>query len=243
MSNPDAKQLAKPAARRVGRPAQLDRDMIARAGAEIGLERVTMKAIADHLGVSVPGLYHHVRGRDELVRLAAEYAASQIEVPRDRGQHWTAWLLEWAQHARTSFTAQPELLGQFVQGVIGIDRMIGHVDAVVGLLTRQGFSPADALDAFRLVGATALGAAVGDLRQAEAHGGKAEVATYHRVLSERDPEDLPNLRALLSSPYVPQSFEEKICTVLIGIAVRRGEPWKRIPELAQDGTRRAARRR
>jgi len=212
--------------------------MIARAAAEIGLDRVTMKAIADHLGVSVPGLYHHVRGRDELMRLAAEYSVAQMEVPKDHGQHWAAWLLEWAQYSRSSFTAQPELLGQFVRGVIGVDRMIGHVEAVVGLLTRQGFSPAEAMDAFTVVGDIALGAAVGDLREAGARPRRrSAIADYHRVLSERGPDELPNLGALAGGGYEPPSFEDQVCTVLIGIAVHRGEPWEQIPELARGAAR------
>ncbi|HEX5097651.1 MAG TPA: helix-turn-helix domain-containing protein, partial [Acidimicrobiia bacterium] len=100
--------------RKVGRPARLDRDMIAKAAHEVGLDRVTMKAVADRLGVSVPGLYHHIEGRDDLMRLAAEYSASRIPLPVDRGQHWAAWLLEWAQYSHDAFVAQPELLGQFL---------------------------------------------------------------------------------------------------------------------------------
>jgi AcrR family transcriptional regulator len=52
---------------RVGRPPSIDRSMIADAAAEIGLENLTMKAVAERLGVSVTGLYHHVAGRDDLM--------------------------------------------------------------------------------------------------------------------------------------------------------------------------------
>ena len=118
--------------------------MIARAAYEIGLDRVTMKAVADRLGVSVPGLYHHVEGRDDLMRLGAEYSAAQIQVPVDHGQHWTAWLLEWARYSHDAFVAQPALLGQFLNGSLGVERMVTHVDAAIGVLTRQGFSVTEA---------------------------------------------------------------------------------------------------
>ena len=48
---------------KVGRPARIDQMMIADAALEIGLEDVTMKAVAERLGMSVTGLYHHVAGR------------------------------------------------------------------------------------------------------------------------------------------------------------------------------------
>ena len=142
--------------------------MIAKAAHDIGLDRVTMKAVADELGVSVPGLYHHVEGRDDLMRLAAEYSAAQIQLPVDHGQHWSAWLLEWARYSHDAFVAQPALLGQFLTGSLGIDRMVTHVDAVLGVLTRQGFTALEALDAYALVSQSAVGAAVAEIREAEA---------------------------------------------------------------------------
>ncbi|HEY3701641.1 MAG TPA: TetR family transcriptional regulator [Acidimicrobiales bacterium] len=222
--------------RRAGRPPRIDRETIARTAAEVGLDRVTMKAVADRLGVSVPGLYHHVGSRDDLVRLAAEYAASHIEVPRDRGQHWSVWLLEWAQYVRAALTSLPDVLGQFLSGSIGMDRMVDHLDAVIALMTTQGFSPAEAIDAFRLVSATSLGVAVGEIREArEAEAGRSSVAEYHRLLAHRPPAELTHIRRLVGGPeQLAPSFDEQIRTVLVGIAARRGEPWEQLPALAAD---------
>jgi len=219
---------------KVGRPARLDRAMIARAAAEIGLDRVTMKAVADRLGVSVPGLYHHVQGRDDLMRLGAEYSAAQIQVPVDHGQHWTAWLLEWARYSHDAFVAQPALLGQFLNGSLGVERMVAHVDAVVGVLTSQGFTVVDAIDAYELVSEVALGAAVGEIRAHEsARAGRPVLAEYHRVLASEPPDALPNLRKVVASSHETKGdLTARLLTVLIGIAVRRGEPWE--PILALD---------
>jgi AcrR family transcriptional regulator len=218
---------------KVGRPARIDRAMIARAAYEIGLERVTMKAVADRLGVSVPGLYHHVEGRDDLMRLGAEYSAAQIQVPVDHGQHWTAWLLEWARYSHDAFVAQPALLGQFLNGSLGVERMVAHVDAVVGVLTRQGFSVTEAVDAYEIVSDCALGAAVAEIRAKEsARAGRPVLAEYHRLLATQPPDALPNLRKLVATPReATADFSERVLTVLVGIAVRRGEPWHRIVEL------------
>jgi len=211
--------------------------MIARAAYEIGLDRVTMKAVADRLGVSVPGLYHHVEGRDDLMRLGAEYSAAQMEVPVDHGQHWTAWLLEWARYSCDAFVAQPALLVQFLNGSLGVERMVVHVDAVVGVLTRQGFSAVEAVDAYELVSDCALGVAVGRIREIEAaRSGRPVLAEYHRVLANHPRDALPNLRKLVATTQEPTaSFTERIRTVLVGIAVRRGEGWQEILELG-DGT-------
>jgi AcrR family transcriptional regulator len=229
--------------RKVGRPARLDRAMIARAAFEVGLDNVTMKAVAERLGVSVPGLYHHVQGREDLMRLAAEYSAAQIAVPVDHGQHWAEWLLEWAQYMHGAFVAQPELLNQFLHRAIGVERMVVHVDAMLALLLRHGFDPNDAIDAYVLVSQCAVGAAVHDLREAEgARAGRPDVVEYHRAIAMAPPDELPSLRALASTPRpaARPSFEDRIVTLLVGIAVRRGEPWQPIVRLAQDEPRDAA---
>ena len=215
---------------KTGRPAKLDREMIAHAAYEIGLDRVTMKAVADQLGVSVPGLYHHVEGRDDLMQLAAQYSASRIHLPEDRNQTWPEWLLEWSRVSYLAFLSQPELLIQSMRGSFTVDRMVIHVDAVVGFLIAHGFSPVEARDAYTIVSRCAIGAAISEIRQAET--GRGLLADYHRVLSSRTPEELPNLRKVVAEMHDDgPTLEQQICTVLIGIAARRGEPWKPILDL------------
>jgi AcrR family transcriptional regulator len=189
-----------------------------------------MKAVADQLGVSVPGLYHHVEGRDDLMQLAAEYSASRIHLPEDHEQTWPEWLLEWSRVSYLAFLSQPELLIQSMRGSFTVDRMVTHVDAVVGFLIARGFSPIEARDAYTIVSRCAIGAAISELRQSES--GRGLLADYHRVLSARNPDELLNLRKLVSDMHDDgPTLEEQICTVLIGIAARRAEPWEPILEL------------
>jgi AcrR family transcriptional regulator len=219
---------------KVGRPARLDREMIARAASEIGLDNVTMKSVAEKLGVSVPGLYHHVEGRDDLMRLATEYSTARIRFPGDRGQEWPEFLMEWARHMFDAFVAQPEILNQFWKGSSGVDRMVDHVDAVIGFLTQQGFSEIEALEAYSLVSRLVIGATMHNVRENET--GNELIAEYHRALASRPSRDLPHLRRLVAAmgTSTDVSFEDEIATGLIGIAVRRGEPWEPILDLVRE---------
>ena len=70
---------AQPAPRR-GRPPSIDREAIAEAVFELGTANATMRRVAERLGVSLPGLYHHVKNKDELLRVAAQHA-------QRRGRH------------------------------------------------------------------------------------------------------------------------------------------------------------
>ncbi|MBX6390079.1 MAG: TetR/AcrR family transcriptional regulator C-terminal domain-containing protein [Frankia sp.] len=221
------------APRRAGRPARIDRATIARAAGEIGIDRVSMRSVAERLGVSVPGLYHYVQGREDLLRLAAEQSAARISLPVDRGQHWAEWLFEWADLIRRAFVASPALLAQFMQGTFGLDRMVDAVDSALGLLIRQGFEPRAAFDAYIVVTHCAMGAAVTEIREREtAAAGTPASVDYYRVVGQRDQAELPHLRALLAEgPPTYPSPQEQLTTVLAGIAARRGESWPDIVAL------------
>src|SRR5438105_3943265 len=187
-----------------------------------------MKRVADHLGVSVPGLYHYVKGRDELLRLAAEQALSRVRLPEDHGQHWATWLREWARYTRTVMAERPELVSQFVNGGLDDDRLIEVIGRTLDVLNRDGFEPRAAFAAWEAVSTMALGAAVDDIREAAASDdGRPWMARVFASLARRDADELPTLRSIASGGHerdLDASFEERLTTVLVGIAVRNELP-------------------
>jgi AcrR family transcriptional regulator len=219
---------------RVGRPARIDRQRIAEAAHEVtrdaGLEGLTLKAVADRLGVTVAALYHHVAGKDDVLRLAADHAASRVRLPEDRGQHWALWLLEWAAYAREVFASEPALLGQYLDSDISVERIAVNTDLALGLLVRQGFSPTDARAAFELVSSCGLGTAINTIREERARrSGRPSIGQFEEVLAEHRDDELPALRAMVHETEQPgAAFWSGIVTVLVGIAVRRGEDWQPI---------------
>lgn len=215
-----------PTRRRGGRPAQISRQAIAEAAQQVGLGNLTLKAVADHLGVSVAGLYHHIRGKEDLLRLAAEHTAATSEVPLDHGQHWAEWLAEWAVYNYDAFVSEPLLVDQFLAGAINTESIAGTTDAILGALVRQGFTMAEAHAAYQLTSSCALGSALKAIRQARARAaGRSEVAELYHVLDEHEPGDLPYLRQYLALMLTerPEGFTSALTTALSGIAVSRGE--------------------
>ncbi len=76
--HPGSTGIAKPKVR-PGRPPRISRATIARAALAIGLDTVTMKNVAQHLGVDHSSLYRHVRSRDALVLAAVEEAVEDLD--------------------------------------------------------------------------------------------------------------------------------------------------------------------
>jgi AcrR family transcriptional regulator len=198
--------------------------MIAEAASEIGLDDLTMKAVADRLGVSITGLYHHVDDKDDLLRIAAEHRSAQVPMPTDRGQHWAAWLFEWATASRDAFLADPGLLTQYLEGAISSEVVADKFDTALRVLGARGFAPRQAQAAFELVSSLVVGSALRAIQERRATAaGRALAAEHQRVLGERADADLPDLRRLLVDPAPRASFEDHLVTALVGVAVDRGE--------------------
>ncbi|MEU8191100.1 TetR family transcriptional regulator [Micromonospora carbonacea] len=62
--------------------AGLNRQVVVREAArladEVGLDRLTLAALANRLGVALPSLYKHVRGADELNQKLAALATAEL---------------------------------------------------------------------------------------------------------------------------------------------------------------------
>src|SRR5258708_31960523 len=54
-----------------GRPRQIDRERIVEAALDVGLESLTMRAVAERLGVHPSALNYHVSGREGLLGAVA----------------------------------------------------------------------------------------------------------------------------------------------------------------------------
>jgi AcrR family transcriptional regulator len=217
--------------RQVGRPPKIDRQMIAEAAHELGLTGLTMKAVADRLGVSVPGLYHHIDGKDDLLRLAAEYSASRLQQPHDTGQHWAVWLYEWAMYNRGAFVEQPELLKQYMEGAIGVDRTTASWEVALTRLVDEGFTIPKAVVAYSTVSEYAVGAAVNTIREQRATSeGRPAIAELHRVLAQSPRDEYPNVRKMVAdhSAHPRDDFHAGLLSILRGLAEERSEPWARV---------------
>jgi AcrR family transcriptional regulator len=65
--------------RRRGRPPRISRDHIVDAACELGIQNLTMAAVADRLGVTHQSLYGWVQDRDELIDLVSDRLIDGLE--------------------------------------------------------------------------------------------------------------------------------------------------------------------
>ena len=71
-----------------------------------GIEAVTMRRLARELGVEAASLYHHVRGKEEILDGLVETVASKIELPKPSAS-WRQLISQRAHHTRATLRDHP----------------------------------------------------------------------------------------------------------------------------------------
>jgi len=217
---------ALPPAKRLGRPPRVTPAQIAEAALAIGLEQATIRNVAERLGMSVPGLYHHVRTRDDLLAMAAAHSLGELPLPEDHGQPWTDWLLEYARFVYDALVAQPEIVGQIVGGTYNTIRQAQHLEQIFAVLTARGFTVAEADLAQRQLVAAVSGAAVSEISlRAMVAAGHPRRDDLRRAVHVLGPSVVPRVDELVNGagPEIWPDLFETVRLVVSAMAVARAD--------------------
>jgi AcrR family transcriptional regulator len=147
------------------RPVPLDRERIAVAALALldagGEEAVTMRAIAERLGVRAPSLYNHVRSKDALLELVADRVVSGVDASGFATLPWDLALRRWAWSYYDALAAHPNLVPYVAANFGRIDASLRRAEQVYRGLLAAGWSPSRATRIAAAVRYAVLGAAVG----------------------------------------------------------------------------------
>ncbi|MDJ0866513.1 MAG: TetR/AcrR family transcriptional regulator C-terminal domain-containing protein [Myxococcota bacterium] len=206
-----------------GRPPRVTAERLRQAILEIDGEVPTMVSLARQLGVGLATLYSHVRGQDELRRLAADVVFDAWVLPKaPQGIHWSHWLLEYARDARRMIERYPAV--RVARPLAG--GPLRYVERVLAQLTALRLSSSDALYAFLQIALLTLGvgAQIEATRAEEAQTGLDEWGLFRDALASH-PGELPLLGGLERGglPSLDAAFDELVWFTLAGVARRRGE--------------------
>lgn len=228
---PEPAKRRRPATRK-GRPT-LTRELIAEAALGIagdeGFPAVTMRRLAEELGVTVRALYRYVDDRQEVVDLAAALFLARWEVPPLDPGRWQEGLRNYLEHQRALYRRHPRAL------LVSLDEQVSpagihpnrlrNPEALLGLLRGAGLGPRDASYvhsdlATRMFAFTLLVDHPAD-RGAPGEPG-ATGALPDGWTGAHPGLDLPHLTeaARLPAPTPDELFEELIRSVLADIRAR-----------------------
>jgi AcrR family transcriptional regulator len=126
------------------RPARsLSRDKVFAAAVMIadvdGLAALTMRSLAQQLGVKPMSLYYYVRNKEEILDGIVDSVFAEIELP-EAGREWRAQVRRRAQSARDVLGRHPWALALMETRTNPGPATLRHHDAMLGTLRAAGFS-------------------------------------------------------------------------------------------------------
>ena len=104
-----------------------------------GLDALTMRNLAQALGVEAMSLYHHVKNKDDILDGLIEVVVSEIEVPTIGGD-WREAMRRRASSAHRVLTAHPWATTLLMSRISIGPAMMRYVNATLGCLRESGFS-------------------------------------------------------------------------------------------------------
>ncbi|WP_345581110.1 TetR/AcrR family transcriptional regulator [Nonomuraea rosea] len=148
---PDGPRRRRRPLTRKGRPT-LTKDLIAQTMLDLagvhGFRTVTMRLLAEHLGVTVRALYNHVADREEVVARAVALFTEQWPAPRPDPGDWEHSLREYAAALRAIYRRYPRALlvslDEQIDGLAISQERLVHTDALLGMLRAIGLGVAQA---------------------------------------------------------------------------------------------------
>jgi TetR/AcrR family tetracycline transcriptional repressor len=179
------------------RRGQLSRDAIVEAATAIlaadGLAALTMRRVADRLGVEAMSLYNHVRDKRDLLDGVASRALAQLEVP-DYGLPWPDRLRRLVLSLYEVLAANPWLVMVLTAEQIEPREpaILLAMDAAIAIFEDAGLEPPQQVSAFRGILALCFGVVLTHtigLRmspaQAESHFAASNVDHWKEAASPR----------------------------------------------------------
>ena len=145
-----------------------------------GLDGLSMRAVAERLGVTAMALYTYVPGKDELVDVMYDGAHAELPDRYDLGDGWRAAVTSWAGELLGCYLQHPWALQvSFARPVLGPNEQ-AVVEALARILRQAGLPAAVARRVVSLLFSVVRGTAqtVAESRPAAAPGGATEQAWW-----------------------------------------------------------------
>ncbi|MEA2682360.1 MAG: hypothetical protein QOK05_688 [Chloroflexota bacterium] len=187
--------------KRRGRPRQIDRERIVEAAIDVGLESLTMRRVAERLGVHPSALNYHVAGREELLGAVASSVfklAWQEPWTPGAGATWQEWVRAYALALRRMLLANSSLALYFqLSPGPGVGEL-EQFDEFLGSLFGAGFDDATAAHATTYISQVVFMSVRDELLTVEG-GRHPQDMEFARKVESVEGARLGNVRRLLAA--------------------------------------------
>ncbi|MFI2372844.1 TetR/AcrR family transcriptional regulator [Streptomyces sp. NPDC018833] len=172
---------------------------------ENGSAALTMRAIAEPLGVEAMSLYHHVAGREDVLDGMVDAVFGEIDLP-PRDADWKSAMRHRAVSVRAVLRRHPWAVGLMDSRSRPGPATLRHHDAVLGTLRAGGFSVPMAAHAFSLIDSYLYGFVMQELSLP--FSGSAELDEVADAILRAMPADAyPHLTELVTEHALKPGYD------------------------------------
>jgi AcrR family transcriptional regulator len=186
--------------KRVGRPKRLTTSEVIeeaiRLADDLGLEGLSMPALAKHLGVGTMTLYGYVENKEDLLDKIAARLFEDLEVSFH--ESWRQGLLAFFSEFRQAAIAHPTLARLLASGQITIPAVFDILESFFGEMTDDGVSIDEAIRLFYAALTYTIGFVVWEIPRVHLQPTGAYAEQWTGLISQLDPEIYP----ILTGPAV-----------------------------------------
>jgi TetR/AcrR family transcriptional regulator, tetracycline repressor protein len=218
-----AKEAAMTARLSRGRPAQISRDEIVSVARGLPRDELTMKAVADALGVSRKALHYHVGDRESLLNLVVvdHFEAQLAGVSLPAHSDWQVVLRAY-MHALRDGLVHVGVPGAYIDlGGLSGAKALQLAERVIQTLFEAGFDDRLARRAITMAANLAMAYANIDLLTAQNNGVYPHLSATSQALHDDDPA-FPGVRRVLddaraAGPGDPDQFQFAVDMTIRGL--------------------------
>ncbi|MEV0337675.1 TetR/AcrR family transcriptional regulator C-terminal domain-containing protein [Nocardia sp. NPDC050713] len=215
--------------RRTGRPARISRAEIVAAAHKVldaeGVEKLTMRRLATELGCTPMALYHHVRDKDDLLRMLLNDYADQVtwpDLPDDPKQR----ILLAATAMHDVLAARPWIVEVLTGGDLFGLSALWVSENIIDAAVDAGLSLDRAAHAYRAIWHYTAGEIL--IRGNAVRRAADERPTFRdQVFADLDPETLPRLAELgprWAALSATDTYADGLRALVDGLLAPRSDP-------------------
>lgn len=207
----------------------LSQSLILRTALELidsdGLAGLTVRKLAEQLGVSAMAIYRHYKSKAEIEQHLVDLVVGDNDVINHHEADWREWLYVTYAGMRSVLCAHPGVMPLLDNASYQGERALAVMERVLQELERAGLTPEQAAALFHMLMANMIGSVVlmnEEQRRLVAFGPEAAASTPQRKLSVEmvSLEPFPAIARLapqLATLSEPQAFRDSVMRIIQGV--------------------------
>jgi AcrR family transcriptional regulator len=187
-----------------------------------GTEALTMRGLAEELGMGTMALYRYFPSKRELMDAAIEVAAPEVQLPEPGAGPWKDQLAELARSLFRAGLEHPSIARERFDRPLQSPGAVRVTDRAIALLLEAGLNEGDAVAAFKALLVHTLGAAAFAAGESRPEVQQWASGRHAAISANQAPAMAAVGSELTAALGGEQAFEFGLAALLDGIELRAG---------------------